>query len=945
MFHLLLDNRGVIYGISAICSLIFALIIFSLLRNARIEPARRWATPFADTFLVLGILYVFRLAIYYYYSQQHEAPATSAVNVFTYFCSGLTNYLFLLSAYRLAEPSIERPWLRRIDSWFVGRPYVSSPLLWILCLAALLGLVGKMAENIDHIFSAVALLMMGLALYRYRAASDRVMAWIAMISSSAYALLYITNFLFNIFVLPFFPADSNTIELVFVSLLILISLVLKFGFFFSAHSLMLWLSGPLHGLDRLFESANREEKEYLESEGLVRSVREWLATETVRLYVKVPGAKDDQIAVFHYPPSKTEEGQQPRIESYCQGTSYDKVMESAATYREERGNNSHGAKKKLLIAEPILFHNSVTACLEAEVNGAGRKKDARINIERTANLKTTANLISPAVQTYREMSALNKLSQQLAEQQIAVVTYELDKDLKKIAKTVYDIASPSFIALSLDIGFHEYCATYPDALITKEWFAEFQASGDYDEAALNGNRRYRLLRTDLEIPESQRPGDEIFGRLLLGIEKGVTKTRHPTIGTNPTCRRALSDLVSDTLLDFVRGQLNQLTDRVGERLSRLESTAITDWHMQIESTAKDAKLLWTVVRCSSREEGLVGEEKYIELVKRVESPTQSERWQKKDNPINPEGTVVTDMWLQVLEQPEHGTHSVIRIPLTGSNSTLWLGVGRKGFGPELEYFSPWKYFLHNFCKIADAALVRSLIIEERYKLIAELQHIVTQTMITGIVGHQLENLARELHSTTALLDGLIADRQRAQKLLSDLETTRKTSEELHQFLKDFPQDKNPISCVTEAVQRAFRLVRKSLAEHKIKLNDFEIPPASKVKVPFHVLSNTIAIVFNNAKEAIKDARINEGRIDITFTFNEDQTMLNCDIEDDGPGVPDEIRESLFKAPVRSSKKGGHGVGLYFSAHVLRFYGADIMLLPKETHPKTTFRIQVPRLTN
>lgn len=934
MFHQLIDNRAIIYSISAICSLIFALVIYSLLRNARIEQARRWATPFADTFLVLALNYAFRLVIYYYFPN-HQAAAPSIANVFIYLCSGVTNYLFILSAFRLGNLSIKQGRLRWIDKWLVGRPYVSSPLLWLLCLLALLGVTGQSALVADDVTSIVALLLMGSALYRYRVATDKLMAWIAMISAIVYALLYIIRLPVEYLLQRTIAVDAQIAASMFDSWTSLISLILKFGFFFSAHSLMLWLSGPLQGLNRLFDSGNREEKEYLESEGLVRSIREWLATNTVRLYVKLPGSKDDQIAVFHYPPSNKENGSQPNVIKYCEGTSYDQVMTTSTTYREDHANNSHGLSRETsIIAAPIFFHNSVTACLEAEVNGKGSKKDARINLERLANLETTANLISPAVQTYREMSALNKLSQELAQRQIEVVIYNLDADIKRIAETIYDIASPSWIALSLQIGFSEYRATYTNDNVIEELLDGFHDSDDREEEeVLIANRRYRLLQTKLEITESQRQNDQVFGRLVLAIETGKTRTRHPTIGTNPTCRRALSDQVSDTLLDFVRGYLNQLTDLLGVRLSGLNITTVEHWHHEVESTVKEAKLLWAVVGYSDGEDHLVGEAQNTELVVRLESPDKSEQWERKSNANNSNGTELTEMWLHTLVQPENGTHSVIKVPLKDSKTTLWLGVGRAGFGPELNYVSPWKYFLHNFCKIADSALLRILMTEERTKLMAELQNMVALTMLAGIIGHELRKLALTIVRYVDGLDGLITDKERARDLIRELEEKRESTKDLSRFMFDVSElDKRRPCSIAEATERARYLVMEhSLKQRNIQI-DLHIPTDAVVNIPFHAVSNSIAIIINNAKEAIRE----DGTIKITV--NADEEMYICDISDTGPGVADPIRKILFKAPVKRDSSG-HGVGLYFSHYLLKLYGADLTLLPNQP---TTFRIKFPK---
>jgi sensor histidine kinase regulating citrate/malate metabolism len=185
------------------------------------------------------------------------------------------------------------------------------------------------------------------------------------------------------------------------------------------------------------------------------------------------------------------------------------------------------------------------------------------------------------------------------------------------------------------------------------------------------------------------------------------------------------------------------------------------------------------------------------------------------------------------------------------------------------------------------------------------------------------------------------DRKSAQDLISKLSASIESSDELFQFLGDFSPDRSSACSVHQATQRALNLLENSLIKHQIDFHK-EIPLDSDVKVPFHVLSNTIAIIVDNAKDAISRNRIKKGSIRIKVTPTDDQKVFHCDISNSGPGVPDRIRKSLFKAPVTSGKEKGHGVGLYFSAYVLRLYGAQIMLMPEDTHPETTFRIQLPR---
>lgn len=63
------------------------------------------------------------------------------------------------------------------------------------------------------------------------------------------------------------------------------------------------------------------------------------------------------------------------------------------------------------------------------------------------------------------------------------------------------------------------------------------------------------------------------------------------------------------------------------------------------------------------------------------------------------------------------------------------------------------------------------------------------------------------------------------------------------------------------------------------------------------------------------------------------------IRDQGPGLPASIRTSLFR-PVRSSKRGGGGVGLAISHRLARHMAGDLALVRSDAQG-TTFRLSVP----
>jgi histidine kinase/DNA gyrase B/HSP90-like ATPase len=926
-FELLKASEDGIYLLSAISSLLFALVIYSLLRNARILQAKQWATPFADTFLVLGVLYLLILANYLRFPPPHKALPTDPINIFIFLCSGITNYLFLLSALLLSAPAMNQERMLRIKRWLVGRPYVRSPLLWILCAIALAGVAGEPAAIPDALVSVMVLLLMGIALYENRVRTDKAMAWLALVSSISYAALYVLTVpvVFDYFIGRLLPGDVGVnIKNVKEPLTSLILLVLKFGFFFSGYSLMLSISGPLQGIERLLENVLHKEKEYLESDGIVRSILEELGLRRVGLYIKLPGSKENQIALYDYPSSNKGNKQEPRIFPYRAGEIYDHVMTSGTAHREHRESSFHWLfPATYKIGVPVFFHDSVIACLEAEVGKKTFTEGNRINLERLANL------ISPAVQTYREMSALNKLSQDLAQLQIGVVEYNLHKDFEQITKSIHDVTSPTTVGISIEIGFWEYHATYPHGEPLEVQVKKLLCTEPRAEDVLSPDGFCRWLSKGLMIPQvsatGQKTGEQVFGNFVLGLEQKKKRTEHPTIGTNPTCRRALSDLLTDTLLDFIRGHLNQLTDRLGVRLSGLKGTTVGAWLDEVERTAQEARLLWAVATGANDDDDLFGREETVALVKRLELPKAKERWVMKED----------DLWLCNLDQPERDTHHVIKKVLKSSKATLWLGVAREGFDQELDYESPWKYFLNHFCEIADSALF-SIQNKKRQVLIYS----------TVIDKHQFINLARSLTTPftaleNALKQGRLQCNEKHQSLILSYKSTVDQIENLLNISTNVAEHDERQPCSFEEVLNSvLEVANGHLSQHGIALEKSDIPETS-INVPFYIAANTLSIVIDNARDAISYGNVEKGVIEIEVDDTDNDALI-CNIIDNGPGVPPDIVKRLLREPCKSDKPSSNGLGLFSAVNLLRAFDGDIIHVNPRPVPKTVFRIRFPK---
>ncbi len=93
-------------------------------------------------------------------------------------------------------------------------------------------------------------------------------------------------------------------------------------------------------------------------------------------------------------------------------------------------------------------------------------------------------------------------------------------------------------------------------------------------------------------------------------------------------------------------------------------------------------------------------------------------------------------------------------------------------------------------------------------------------------------------------------------------------------------------------------------------------------------------LLNNAREV---SRMGDH---VTISWSVALEGVRLEVSDQGPGVPPEIRATIFNPFVTAGKKGGSGLGLAISRKIVEDHGARIELLDNESRG-VTFRITLP----
>ena len=99
-------------------------------------------------------------------------------------------------------------------------------------------------------------------------------------------------------------------------------------------------------------------------------------------------------------------------------------------------------------------------------------------------------------------------------------------------------------------------------------------------------------------------------------------------------------------------------------------------------------------------------------------------------------------------------------------------------------------------------------------------------------------------------------------------------------------------------------------------------------------------LMRNARQAIElqPNRRTHGRVTLTAVKTSEHVLLI--VADNGPGIPEKLRERLFQPFASSSTPGGTGLGLAIARELAQLHGGDVHLLQTGTDG-TSFEIKLP----
>lgn len=118
----------------------------------------------------------------------------------------------------------------------------------------------------------------------------------------------------------------------------------------------------------------------------------------------------------------------------------------------------------------------------------------------------------------------------------------------------------------------------------------------------------------------------------------------------------------------------------------------------------------------------------------------------------------------------------------------------------------------------------------------------------------------------------------------------------------------------------------------------DVPPDLNIDADRDQLYRVLNNLARNAAQAIAQQPSSLAN-EIRITAHRNASVVICDVSDDGPGIPERIRKTLFRAFQSGASKGGTGLGLAIAAELVAAHGGRVELI--DTPRGATFRLTLP----
>jgi two-component system NtrC family sensor kinase len=243
-----------------------------------------------------------------------------------------------------------------------------------------------------------------------------------------------------------------------------------------------------------------------------------------------------------------------------------------------------------------------------------------------------------------------------------------------------------------------------------------------------------------------------------------------------------------------------------------------------------------------------------------------------------------------------------------------------------------------------AVNLESKVDERTMQLKAMQSHLIQTEKLAAIgklaagVAHEINNpLTGILTNSSLMLQDLPAGDSREEDLQVIVDETlrcRKIVKGLLDFARQTKPHKQSVD-MNGVLDDVFSLIRNQASFHDIELELEQSPGLPMVMADKDQMRQVVLNIVLNAAEAMP----NGGKIHVSTRLKAETGEVQISIRDNGPGIPDEIKNKIFE-PFFTTKKTGTGLGLAIAYGIIERHRGTI-LIDSAPSRGTTITLGIP----
>lgn len=232
---------------------------------------------------------------------------------------------------------------------------------------------------------------------------------------------------------------------------------------------------------------------------------------------------------------------------------------------------------------------------------------------------------------------------------------------------------------------------------------------------------------------------------------------------------------------------------------------------------------------------------------------------------------------------------------------------------------------------------------------AQQREMLHQSEKLSALGELLAGVSHELNNPLTVVVGqalLLKETAKDERIIERAESITEAADRCSRIVKSFlamasqePNERQPTD-VNELVESALEVTSYTLRSSDVDVSHRFAKGLPKVMVDPDQIRQVIINLLVNAEYALQEVK-GERKLRITTSFSRQAGLVVIKVKDNGPGIPDNIRNRIFEPLFTTKKVGvGTGIGLAMCHRIIDTHGGAIEL-ESSAGEGATFAIRLP----